>query len=86
MADLDREISAFEKIRGELEKEHMGEWVIVHGEALVGIYESFELAAQVAVSRFGRGPYLIRQVGAPPVTLPASVMYYPAHAGSKVRV
>jgi hypothetical protein len=25
--------------------------------------------------QFGSGPYLIRQVGAPPVTLPASVVY-----------
>jgi hypothetical protein len=31
------------------------------------------------VGKFGAGPYLIRQIGAPPVTLPASVMYHPAH-------
>jgi hypothetical protein len=27
------------------------------------------------VQKFGSGPYLIRQVGASPIVLPASVMY-----------
>ena len=50
------------------------------GQELIGNYASFEDAAQDAVAKFGRGPYLIRQVGAASVTLPASVMYAPIHA------
>lgn len=49
----------------------------MHGERLVGTCDSFEAAAEDAVERFGRGPYPIRRVGAPPVTLPASVPYRP---------
>lgn len=79
MPDIDREISAYEAMQPDLEAHHMGEWAVVRGEELVGTYPSFEVAASNAVTRFGRGPYLIRQIGAPPVTLPASVMYIPVH-------
>jgi len=77
MAELDQEISAYEGMRSELEAHHMGKWVLIHDLALVGVYDAFETVAADAVRRFGRGPYLIRQIGAPPVTLPASVMYRP---------
>ena len=74
---LEREITAFDARRGELEQHHKGKFVVFHGDEFIGAYDSFENAAREAVSRFGRGPYLIRQVGAPPVTMPASVMYRP---------
>lgn len=75
MSDIDREITAYESIREDLEAQHMGQWVLLHNQKFIGVYDSFQVAAENAVRRFGRGPYLIRQVGAPPVTLPASVMY-----------
>jgi hypothetical protein len=75
MAQIDTEIAAYEQMRTELESNHMGKWVLMHDRGVIGLYESFEAAAEAAVSRFRSGPYLIRQVGAPPVTLPASVMY-----------
>lgn len=81
MATLKNEIAAYEGMRNDLELEHLGKWVVVRDEKLVGTYESFEEAAESAVERFGRGPYLIRQVGAPPLVLPASVKYQPVHAG-----
>lgn len=80
MAEIDTEIIAYEKMREKLETEHMGKWVLLHQEKLVNIYNTFDAAAEDAVRQFGRGPYLIRQVGAPPVTLPASVMYSRTHA------
>jgi hypothetical protein len=76
MAEIKDEIVAYETLQPELEEKHTGKWVLIFHRELVGIYESFELAAEDAVKRFGSGPYLIRQVGAPPVTLPASVMYH----------
>lgn len=80
MADLDREIASYETMRYELENKHMGEWVLVHDEKLIDVFPSFEDAAKAAVEKFGRGPYLIKQIGAPPVTLPASVVYHLTHA------
>ena len=79
MADLNQEIKAYASMEKELENTNMGKWVVVHECKLAGMYESFEKAAEDAVGKFGRGPYLIKQVGAPPVVLPASVMYRPVH-------
>ncbi len=75
LPDIDIEIAAYESIRAELEARHMGEWVVMRSGKVVGTYGSFEQASSEAVSHFGRGPYLIRQIGAPPITLPASVVY-----------
>ena len=72
---IDAEIGAYEKEREILEKNHKGKWVIFHDKKLIGVFDEFGLAAREAVRRFGRGPYLIRQVGSPPVLLPASVAY-----------
>lgn len=80
MADLLKDIAAYEAMQTELEVKQFGKWVILHDEKLIGAYDTFEAAAENAVKRFGRGPYLIRRVGAPPPTLPASVLYRPAHA------
>jgi len=79
MAELDREIAAYEVMRAGLENQHMGQWVLVFNEKLIGVYPSSDEAAQVAVRDFGRGPYLIRQIGAPPITMPASVVYNVQH-------
>ncbi len=79
MQDIDNEIAAYETMREELEAHHMGEWIVMREGKVIGTYASFENAASDAVSRFGRGPYLIRQIGAPPITLPASVMYNTYH-------
>ena len=80
MADLDTELAAYERMRPDLEVKHTGKWVLVHNGQLIKVFDDFEAAAEEAVRRFGRGPYLIRQVAAPPVTLPASVMYPLQHA------
>jgi hypothetical protein len=77
---LDLEIATFERRRTELEADHNGEWVVFHGADLLGAFGSFEMAAEHAVSHFGSGPFLIRQVGAPPIVMPASVMHIPVRA------
>ncbi len=79
--DVSKEIEAYERLKDELEAKQMGKWVLVKDAELVATYDEFDEAAKDAVRRFGRGPYLIRQVGAPSVTLPASLMYHvQAHA------
>ena len=72
-------ISAYEEQRSRLEAEHLGKWVLFYDHKLIGAYDDFQEVANQAVTRFGRGPYLIRQVGAPPISLPASVQYRPVH-------
>jgi hypothetical protein len=79
MADVKTDIAAYVAVQEELEQKHTGKWVLFHEEKFIAVFDSFEAAAEDAVRRFGRGPYLIRQVGAPPVTLPASVMFRPVY-------
>lgn len=79
MSLLKDDITAFERMRLKLEAEHDREWVIFHHGAYVGAFKTFEEAAEEALNRFDVGPYLIRQVGAPPVQLPGGMVFTPAH-------
>lgn len=79
---LQTEIAAYEQIRSDLEAHHAGKFVVIYGPDLIGAFDTFDNAAREAVARFGRGPYLIRQVGAQPPPMPASVMYRPVMAGA----
>jgi len=74
MASITDEITRYDELRNELEIDHTGEWVLIHDREMIGLFKSFDSAGE-AVRRFGRGPYLIRQIGAPPVILPAALMY-----------
>ncbi len=80
---LSEQIAAYEEMRRTLELDHMGKWVVVYDEELVGVYEDLQEAADVAVQRFGRGPYLIQEVGEGPMALPASLLYQPVYADSQ---
>jgi hypothetical protein len=84
MTELRDEIDAYDQMRADLEASSLGKWALVHDRQLIGIYDAFEAAARVAVQRFGRGPYLIRQIGAPPIVLSASVLYQPVHGESSM--
>ena len=86
MITLQDEIASYEQMRSELEAAHLGKWALVHERVLVGVFEDFMAAAGDAIRKFGRGPYLIRQIGAPKVTLPASVMYRQLHASDELRL
>ncbi len=75
MATLKENIAAYEAMQNDLELDYFGKWVIFHDEKLFGVYETSHDAAEVAIKRFGRNPCLIREVGAPPLTLPPYVPY-----------
>ncbi len=75
MLELSRQIAAYEKMQPALEMDHFGKWAVFYDEKLVDTYESVEVAIDNASLRFGRGPYLIRQIGAAPISIPASLLY-----------
>ena len=79
MDTLDKQIAAYEAREAQLERDYDGRWVVFHDEQLAGDYGSFEAAAVAALERFERGSYMIREVGAPPRTLPASLQFRRAH-------
>ncbi len=58
------EMAVYEKtMRTALEVTSLGKWVVVQDRKLIGTYDTFQDAANVAIERFGRGPYLIKEVG-----------------------
>ena len=74
-ATIDTEIAAYDAMKDQLEANCLDKWVVIHGGVVAGLFDDFQKAAADAVKRFGRGPYLIRQVGQKPTVLPASVLY-----------
>lgn len=73
MQELAQEYAVFEEMRTELESKHMGKIIVIKGEKVVGTYDNMEDAARAAVQCFGRGPYLIKEIGEPEVVLPSMV-------------
>ena len=71
---LEREIRAFEARREELELHCHRKFVLFHGDDFAGTFDDFDGAAREAIRRYGRGPYLIRQVGVPTEYVPAALL------------
>jgi hypothetical protein len=76
MADITKDIEAFNNMRVKIESQYLGKWILIHDEKFISAFDSFEKAAEDAVKQFGAGPYLIRQAGAPQIPIPASVAFY----------
>ena len=59
---LDHEAAVFAEHVDEWRKAHLGQFVLVKGDDVIGFYHSLEQAFQEGTSRFGLGPFLIRQI------------------------
>lgn len=75
MTTLLEEIAAYDQMLDVLETQHLGKWVVIRDGEIQASCDTFQDAARKAMRRFGRGPYLIRQVGAAPMSLPPSLAY-----------
>jgi len=81
---LQEEKATYERLKPDLFAHHLGKFIVIHKGELVGTFDTFQVAAQVAVANFGVGPYLIRQViEQEPIPMPASVAYRPAYAAHR---
>ena len=86
MGVLQTEISLHETMLSDLERDHYREWVLIRGAEFVGTFASFEEAGSEAVKRFGRGPCLIRKIGAPPLSLPPTAQHLIFNGNDRVRL
>ncbi len=77
---LEKEIAVYDRERERLEREHRGKFVLIRGASIVGTFDTFEAAADEAVRRFGRGPYLIRHVADEKLGLSPAVLFGLTHA------
>ncbi len=75
MTTLLEEIAAYDRMRDVLETQYLGKWVVIRDAEIQASCDTFRDAARDAVKKYGRGPYLIRQVGGGPITLPASIEF-----------
>ena len=69
-ATLKENIAEYEKMQALLETEHWGEHVVFYDREFRGAFKEFHQAMRFAYTRWGRGPYLIREVGEPPLMVP----------------
>ena len=75
VASLPENIAAYARVQNALEADHWGEYVVFFDGEMRGTFPTFPEAMVFAIERWGRGPYLIRQIGRPPFVMPASVQY-----------
>ena len=60
---LEQEITHFNQTKKELEAAHMGEWVVICGSSIIGIYGELSDAARDAEVKCGSEQFLLRRVG-----------------------
>ena len=73
------ETDLYKQREDEFVREHNMEWVVIHKKEIAGFYRDFQEAAANAIQRFGRGPYLIKQIGAPEATIGLPVFTRPMY-------
>ncbi|HUY58273.1 MAG TPA: hypothetical protein VMV16_01060 [Solirubrobacteraceae bacterium] len=73
---LEPENNYFDTHRAELLKQHRNEFVLIHGDDVIGAYATFDAAYTAGVQALGIEPFLVRQVldREPPAQFPALML------------
>ena len=58
------ELETFLEHEPALRAEHDGEWVLISGREIIGVFESRQAATEIAVAEYHQGSFLLRQIGA----------------------
>jgi len=81
VATLEDNIKAYESKLSEMELHYLGKVVVFYDGEFIESFDNFNNAGEFATKTYGRGPYLIREVGAPTsYRMPTSIMYQPDYA------
>ena len=59
---LELERNYYQSIKDELLERHHSQFALIHGEELIGTYNTEEEAYKEGVRRFGANPFLIQQI------------------------
>ncbi len=59
---LDKERKFYDEKHDELVSQHLGQFVLIKEEKLVGVYNKIEEALAEGARRFGMQPFLVRQI------------------------
>ncbi|HEX5272794.1 MAG TPA: hypothetical protein VFW33_19990, partial [Gemmataceae bacterium] len=67
-----QENATYERHRADLERNHMGEFALVHGDTLVGVYRDEDVAHAEGRRRFEK--FMIREIGDPVIWFPLNTL------------
>lgn len=59
---LKNELSTFEKNKRNLIRNHLGEYVLIKDDEILGTYQSFNEAANKGIMKFGTNPFLVKKI------------------------
>lgn len=59
---LELEMKTYEKNKADLVGRHEGKYVLIRGEEVIAVFDSQKDAFQEGNSKFGRKPFLVKQV------------------------
>ena len=59
---LEREIAYYNEHRDELIEKHLGRFVLVKDESLIGVFNTIEQAISEGARRYGLSSFLVREV------------------------
>jgi hypothetical protein len=62
MTPLQTEIAFYDSQKAELLKSHLGKFVVISGEKIIGIFDTSEAAYAAGVSEVGTASLLLRQI------------------------
>jgi hypothetical protein len=62
MTELQRERAVFDAAIGEWRRSHSGEFVLIHGDDVIGFYDSLEKAFGDGTARFGLDPFFVQRI------------------------
>ena len=71
---LKAEIAYYDEYAEELLLKHPNRFVLIHGNQLIGDFESRSEAVGEGVRRYGRGPFLVRRTGDKQIVLTAPAL------------
>jgi hypothetical protein len=58
---LERELETYNAHRGEL-LEHEGKFVVIHGDRVAGIWQTYDDALKAAYAEFKLDPFMVKQI------------------------
>jgi hypothetical protein len=71
--DFSREMAAYERYRAQLERDHPDKIALIHGDDLVGVFDTLLEAMAEGRRRFGLEQSMVKEIGDPEHFMPLAV-------------
>lgn len=61
-AELEKEINTYFRVKGDYVADDVGNFLLIKGENVIGVFESENDALREGFERFGTEPFLVKQI------------------------